>query len=407
MSIVAVLFLSEMMVLRDGGASNSHTRLTDTMGMNRPGLLIYDDGEGDFGPLTDPRPAYDLRTGARTTRQRIERIVGQAADALVATPRLRPLTAPLGIDLAAAEQWRIVNGRCANADAIRSAPVVSVADARRMLETSDWPAADPAAYTRPWHIIAGLDANLRHDLDTFDLPAWRDDRGQHVARQGDYPVHVAADAKIHPMVVLNSELGPIVIDRGAIVGSFAVLAGPCYIGEGSIVPPHSHIRAHTVAGPRCVVGGEVSFTVMQGYSNKSHAGYLGHSLVGQWVNLGAETTVSNLKNTYGTIRVALRPASAGEDSGQSKLGPIIGDYVRTAIGTRLLTGSCVGTGSMLALSGFSPKCINRFRFITDEGNEPYDIDRFLATARRMMSRREQPLDPPLEAVLRELAAGTV
>jgi len=379
--------------------------MVDSMGMNGPGLVIYDDGMGDFGPMTDLRPVFEVRSGAWTTRRRIEQILGRAADATVVPDRLSHLTESARVDPAKFDQWRIVNGRCADEPSIVDSPIVSRDKLSRMLDAHEWPSQSGKTFDRPWRIISQLESNLRYDLERINLPVWSAGRGTNVAHIGEHPVRVASDAKIHPMVVFNSELGSIVVDEGAIVGSFAVLAGPCYVGKGSIVTPHSHIRSFSVLGPRCVVGGEVSYSVLQGYSNKCHSGYLGHSLVGEWVNLGADTTVSNLKNTYGPVRVSLRPDSAGEDSSLTKLGPVIGDYVRTAIGSRLLTGSCIGTGSMIAVSGFAPKCVGRFRFVTDEEDAIYDMDRFLKTARHMMGRRNQVIGSELELVFRRLGAS--
>ncbi len=124
--------------------------------------------------------------------------------------------------------------------------------------------------------------------------------------------------------------------------------------------------------------------------------------MGQWSNLGAGTTVSNLKNTYGPVRIDL--GDGPQDSGRVFNGPVIGDFVRTGIGTRLMTGSVVGTGVCLATSGFPPKHVPAFRFVTDAGDDPYDIVRFLDTARTAMERRGAALSEADEALLRRLHA---
>jgi carbonic anhydrase/acetyltransferase-like protein (isoleucine patch superfamily) len=372
--------------------------------MAQQGLIVFDDDAGRFGPLTDRRAAFDVRSGAWTTLERIERIVGQKADALFVPNRLAALTQQRHPDSAVNRlpdgytSWRCVSGRAATPDAIRDTPCLTHPQGAP-LAREDFDAGDAPQLARPWDLFAHLDANLRFDLDAMDLPAC--DRG---TVTGDHRVKAAPDAKLHPMVVLNAELGPIVIDRGAIVGSFTVLAGPCYIGPHSIVASHAHIRAHTSVGPRCVVGGEVARSILHGNSSKSHAGYLGHSLVGEWVNLGAGTTVSNLKNTYGHVRVQLDESVPAQDSGQLKLGPIIGDGVRTAIGTRMLTGSCIATATMLAVGGFAPKWTRPFSFITDGSVQRYDIDRFIDTLRCFMEHRGDTLSDADEAGWRALAS---
>ncbi len=370
--------------------------------MAQQGLIVFDDDTGRFGPLTDRRAAFDGRTGAWTTLERIEHVVGRKADALIVPHRLSALTnerhpdssinqVPDGFDT-----WRCVNGRAATPEAINAAPVLTRA---QIAQATRLDAGDAPALARPWDLFAHLDTNLRFDLDAINLPAC-----DHAVITGDHGVKAAPDAKLHPMVVLNAEKGPIVIDHGAIVGSFALIAGPCYIGPHTIVAPHAHIRAHTVAGPRCVIGGEIASSILHANSNKSHDGYLGHSLVGEWVNLGAGTTVSNLKNTYGPVRVQLESGGPAEDSGQMKLGPIIGDAVRTAIGTRLLTGSCIAAATMLAVGGFSPKITRPFSFVTDGSVQPYDFDRFIDTLRRVMERRDVTLSKADEACWRALAS---
>ncbi|NJL32283.1 MAG: hypothetical protein HC898_12070 [Phycisphaerales bacterium] len=122
------------------------------------------------------------------------------------------------------------------------------------------------------------------------------------------------------------------------------------------------------------------------------------------MNLGASTTVSNLKNTYGSVRVQMHPDQASEDTKRMFQGPIIGDFVRTAIGTRILTGSCLNTGSMIALSNYAPKCSKPFGFYTDDSpdGEPYDPDKFIATAQAMLARRKVEMTKEFEGKLRKL-----
>ena len=396
-------------------------------------LHIFDDGRGRFGPLTDLRAIFEVRTGALSTRQRIERALALPLAASHVPARLARVVAerrniPVNEPLAPGD-WFLVNGRWLGVHAaaqVRSLPrgqVLLTADGQLVaahlphdkaqviidtgfesppgIHANRLPAAtiDPYAPSteaiaaqrvlidRPWHILDQLETTLAADLESFDLPALNPATSPQVSLIGSHPCKVAADAKIMPMVVINTEKGAVVIDSGAQIHSFTVLNGPCYIGPRSTINAHSDIRANTAIGPSCKVGGEVSFSIIQGYTNKAHLGYLGHSLVGAWVNFGAGTTVSNLKNTYGSIRVQLEKNGAAEDTGRTFLGPIIGDFTLTAIGSRILTGSCIATGTMLAVSAFAPKLTERFSFHTDDGAEHYDIEKFLDMARRMTTRR--------------------
>jgi hypothetical protein len=124
-----------------------------------------------------------------------------------------------------------------------------------------------------------------------------------------------------------------------------------------------------------------------GCSNKAHDGYLGDSYVGKWVNLGAGTTTSNLKNTYGEVDMLI--AGQTIPTGRRMLGSIIGDHTKTAIGTRLTTGSYVGYNCMLARAGLTPKNVPSFTFLTDKGAEKFDLDKAMEVASRMLARRNR------------------
>lgn len=388
---------------------------------NRPRVAIFDDQGGRWGPLTDLRSICDIRSGALSGRERIAHMLGGALPGgdwrgPAAPGRAQPDEPLLLIN----SRWPAVRGvshvrslapgrALLQGDGQIVAARVTARHAERLMHgaglddgVDEQRVEQRLLLERPWDLILALEESLRHDLAGCSLPLWTASaKGVFVC--GEREVRVAGSARLHPMVVLNAESGPIAIDAQAIVGSGAVLAGPCYIGPGSVVAAHAHIRAVTVIGPRCVVGGEIAHSVLDGWSNKAHAGFLGHSLVGRWSNLGADTTVSNLKNTYGSIRVCLEAGDEPEDTGAAKLGALVADYVRTGIGTRLCAGSCVGTGSMIALSGLAPKRVGRFRWLTDAADVPCDPDRFLETARRMMARRGRDLTDARAAHLRALA----
>ena len=145
---------------------------------------------------------------------------------------------------------------------------------------------------------------------------------------------------IHPSCAMDTSGGPIIIDDGVTILPFTYMEGPIYIGRKSRIIEHAAIKEQTCIGHTCKVGGEVEFSAIQDYSNKQHHGFLGHSWVGGWVNLGAGTTTSDLKNTYGTIRMDYNGSRV--DTGMQFIGSIIGDYVKTAINTSIFTGKLVG-----------------------------------------------------------------
>jgi len=156
------------------------------------------------------------------------------------------------------------------------------------------------------------------------------------------PIFIGKDAIVDGGVVLDSREGPIYIEPGVQVSNLTCLEGPAYVGRESRLAG-GRITGGCSFGPQCRIGGEVQSTIVLGYSNKWHHGFLGHSYVGEWVNLGALTTNSDLKNNYSPVHVDLGDKSV--DTGQIKVGSFIGDHVKTGIGTLLDTGASIGFGS--------------------------------------------------------------
>ena len=255
--------------------------------------------------------------------------------------------------------------------------------------------------TRPWQVIQQAHANLPGDIERIAAePLSIDDPT--VVITGGGAVYAEQGVKIGSHVVFETGGGAVLLAAGAKIESMTTLQGPCYVGPDSTVIRHGDIRANTVIGPVCKVGGEVSGTVVQGFSNKAHFGFVGDSYIGEWVNLGAGTTTSNLKNTYGDVSMAIDPGGEAEPTGMPFLGSVIGDHAKTAIGTRLTTGSCLRTGAMVAVSSFAPKFVARFAFLTDGQERRYELTKFVEVAERMMHRRGQTVSEALRSRLAEL-----
>jgi len=278
------------------------------------------------------------------------------------------------------------------------------ADFERFLLGLSLPAVEVEArrIERPWHFIewnaaaieqdllgrAGTIAGERHPLAAVLKP-------EHVT--------VEAGARIDPFAVLDARGGPIRIGPRAIVASHTVVIGPCVVGAGTQLLGGAVARS--TFGPECRIAGEVEECVWQGYANKRHHGFVGHSVIGEWVNLGALTTTSDLKNNYGAVRVWVDGRE--ESSGISKIGSIVGAHVKTGIGTLLPTGASVGTGSNLFGGGrFAPKHVPAFSWWDGERFEEHRIEAFLATARTAMGRRSRELGPAAADALRDLFAAT-
>lgn len=154
-------------------------------------------------------------------------------------------------------------------------------------------------------------------------------------------VFIGKKVKIEAPVSFDTTQGPIIIGDGSQIKSFSVLRGPLFIGQNCVVNSFAEIKGHSCIGRVCKIGGEVEAAVIQGYSNKQHHGFLGHSYIGEWVNIGAGTSNSDLKNNYGLVKMG------GQDTGMQFLGCIIGDYSKTAINTSIFTGKIIGVNSFL------------------------------------------------------------
>lgn len=211
---------------------------------------------------------------------------------------------------------------------------------------------------------------------------------------GDPALVRCRGAQVEPGVVFDTRGGPVVVERGVEVRHGARLEGPLYIGERSRVFGGHH--RYSVFGPRCNVNGEISNAVFLGYANKSHDGFLGHSVLGHWVNLGAGTTTSNLKNTYGTVSLEL--ASGRIATGRQFLGSLIGDHAKTAIGTLLSTGTVVGAGANVFGAVQPPREVPPFAWGVT-GGERLTEEGFLKVAERVMPRRDVAFTPERRASL--------
>jgi UDP-N-acetylglucosamine diphosphorylase/glucosamine-1-phosphate N-acetyltransferase len=219
-------------------------------------------------------------------------------------------------------------------------------------------------------------------------------------------VYVAPGVTIHPMVVIDAEHGPVYIDEGAEIHPFTRIEGPCYIGKKSILLG-AKCREGNSIGPYCRIGGEVEESVIQGYSNKYHDGFLGHAYVGEWVNLGALTTNSDLKNDYSTVSVMLDGKHA-IDTGSTKVGSLIGDHTKTSIGVLFNTGSVVGAMAIIMATGKPlPKFLPSFAwYIEGVVTKGFGRKTLYETANTAMSRRRQKWTPAQEAMWEAIFALT-
>ncbi len=199
---------------------------------------------------------------------------------------------------------------------------------------------------------------------------------------GDPADVMVLGARVEPGVVFDVRGGVVVLEQHAYVRSGTRLVGPLYVGPGCEVLGGT--LAECSIGPRCKVRGELLRTVFLGYGNKAHEGFVGDSVIGRWANIGADTVTSNLKNTYGDVR--LEVAGQRIETGRQFLGSLIGDHAKTAIGTLLNTGTVIGVGANVASDVRPPKYVPPFTWA--EVGTMMREDGFLQVAERVMPRRK-------------------
>lgn len=399
-------------------------------------LVVFEDELWrHFATITQTRPVFELRCGAFTTRERVAALAGSEALGLARAHLMSYFGPPTGISafLRIGEPTVLINARALDlgwlpqlldeplntvylagdvllgariSAALASAVLYylreqNAADARdellRFARALDLGSPEPPLLVRyPWDLIAQTGEQLVRDLPLLEarLPLARGDAN--VVLRGER-VYVHPAAKLDGPLVLDSRDGPLYIDADARIEPFSFIQGPTYIGPGTLIAS-ARIRGETSFGPICRIGGEVEASVIQGYSNKHHDGFLGHSWLGEWVNIGAMTTNSDLKNNYGSVRVALE--EIGQlDSGLIKLGCFLADHVKLGIGLHLNGGTIIGTGSNVFGLHSVPKSVPHFTW-GGEAFREYRIDSMISVTRTVMGRRKRELTPEYEALLR-------
>jgi UDP-N-acetylglucosamine diphosphorylase/glucosamine-1-phosphate N-acetyltransferase len=242
-----------------------------------------------------------------------------------------------------------------------------------------------------WDIVDHNGTALKQDGDWFRAEHGSKPLPPHVAVQGSAERFVVADdATIEPFVFADTRGGPVLIDRGASVHSFSRLEGPCYVGKDSLIVG-AKLRANSTIGPCSRIGGEVEASIVQGYSNKYHEGFLGHSYVGEWVNLAAATQTSDLRNDYDTVRVHVNGERVA--TGRGKIGSYIGDHAKTGLAALLNTGSSIGAFAHVLPAGtLLPTVIPSFSQVHQgQIQELWDLRKVFTTAARVMQRRGKTL----------------
>jgi UDP-N-acetylglucosamine diphosphorylase/glucosamine-1-phosphate N-acetyltransferase len=255
---------------------------------------------------------------------------------------------------------------------------------------------------RPWDIWSknASELNLDFDLLTKDRFSAPIDATNTVI--GD-KVFLEEGAKATASI-LNATSGPIYLAKNAEIMEGCIVRGGLALGESSALKMGAKIYGATTLGPHCKVGGEVNNSVIIGYSNKGHDGFLGNSALGEWCNLGADTNNSNLKNNYDEVKAWSYVDGRFAKTGQQFCGLIMGDHSKSGINTMFNTGTVVGVSANVYGAGFPRNFIASFIWGGPQGTMEYRIDKALDTADRMMKRRGLEVDEVEKAILEQVYA---
>ncbi len=238
----------------------------------------------------------------------------------------------------------------------------------------------------PWDLISHNANEIEREAKEFPLGEVQSKLYPNVSLVEEEKIFIGKNCVVKPGVVLDATHGAIVIDEGVEIFPNSVIEGPCYIGKKSKIKSGAKIYEGTSIGEVCKVGGEVEEAIIHGYSNKQHDGFLGHSYLAEWVNLGADTNTSDLKNDYGNVKVQVNGRNI--DSGSQFVGLTMGDHSKSAINTQFNTGTVVGISSNIFGANFPPKFIPSFAWGGSEKLVEHQLTKALKTAKIVMSRRK-------------------
>ncbi|MBM4053531.1 MAG: hypothetical protein FJ264_02435 [Planctomycetes bacterium] len=213
-------------------------------------------------------------------------------------------------------------------------------------------------------------------------------------------IHIGKDSRIKPCCVIDAENGPVYIGNNVTISPNTTIEGPVYIGDNSVVQANSRLRGGTNIGDVCKIGGENVNTIFHSYTNKQHDGFLGDSYIGSWVNIGADTTNSNLLNTYGSIKVQM--GNELINTNHNFLGMAMGDHTKTAINTTIMTGSVIGYACNIVTNRYPPKYLPSFSWCSDHGVIVYILEKVLNVAKVAMGRRGKEMSAAEETLFKKI-----
>ncbi|GAA4499862.1 GlmU family protein [Hymenobacter ginsengisoli] len=389
-------------------------------------LLLFDDPaiRPHLLPLTFTRPVAALRCGILTIAEKWERRLAPSSVGYLTQPYLQakfpagdvagPALVVNGAacpdDLLARQVQALRPGQglyCGEtlvaahlADATRVAELIQ--DGLEVVQVQE----EMSLIERPWHLFLRNGAEIRRDFALLTTGRTSQPLGDvHTMVYAPENIFIEEGVKIRA-AILNAEAGPIYLGKNAEVQEGAILKGPLALCEGAVANAGVRLRGDNTIGPYCKVGGEIGNSILMGYSNKGHDGYLGNSVIGEWCNLGADTNTSNLKNNYAPVKVWSHAAKRFVDTGQTFCGLLMGDHAKAGINTMFNTGTVVGVGANVFGAGFPRQFVPSFSWGGSAGFETFKLAKFAEVAERVMGRRGLAYDAVEQGVIAEVFKQT-
>ena len=375
--------------------------------------IFEDEGVKNLSPLADFRPAFDLRAGALLIRDKIRNAFPDDDISYLVREEIAPIIKAKYPDAHVNQDIEdkdvlFINGRLlmddTTAEAVKKlesgqalvneSGIVAVRNSAESFDPNDIGnlgsvSCSAVLVNYIWELISANAGQIESDflILTGGNPTQSGNVSDAAHLINSENIHISDGADLQAGVVLDASRGSIYIGKDAVIMANSFIEGPSFIGNGSVIKARSKIYGGTSIGEVCKVGGEVENSIMHSYSNKQHDGFLGHSYLGSWVNLGANTNTSDLKNDYGNVKVHCE----GEliDAGSKHIGLMMGDHSKSGINTMFNTGTVVGSSCNLFGGGFHPKYVPSFSWGgQDSGYSDYRLEKAVDVAENVMSRRD-------------------
>ncbi len=373
-------------------------------------IVLFDDAgiRQDLMPFTLTRPVAAIRTGILTICEKWAAHTGSECSYATESYLQSKYPGTSGKDnlfingaLCPDESLvKVVRGLAAGESLMHEGRLLAVrGSSAEATSTKKNYAGDPLWIDQVWKIFQHNGAQLKADLALITRGRKSQpvtDPYTRVYKPED--IFIEAGAELNACV-LNASTGPIYLGKNSQVQEGTVIRGPFSLGEASVVNMGAKIRGDTTVGPHCKVGGEISNSVLFGYSNKGHDGFLGNSVLGEWCNLGADTNVSNLKNNYEDVKLWNYRKGGFVKTGMMFCGLMMGDHSKCGINTMFNTGTVVGVGANIFGDGYPRNFVPSFAWGGAAGFSTFQLDKVFETAARVMERRHVALSEADKKIL--------